>query len=132
MHAQGYEFFTGEDVGENLLFLFLSKKSQPNTAINLGTLSDSPAACDWQEQSVNQASLSATVSVTLQEGAASACTSQIIDSEPVYSKSAKLTITFKDLQSNETESLKSQVGTTSTSDLAQCRATSLGGTGTVF
>jgi len=132
LHSQGYEFSTGEDVGENLLYLYLSKTGRPNTAINLGTLSESPAACDWQEQSVNKVSLSQSVSVTLQEGAASACLSAIIDSEPVYSKSAKLTITFKDLQSNKSETLKSQVGTTSTPDLAQCRATPLGGTGTVF
>ncbi|MHB2025502.1 MAG: hypothetical protein ACYCPQ_02510 [Elusimicrobiota bacterium] len=132
IHAQGYEFSTGEDMGKNLLFLYLSKKGRPNTSMNLGTLSDPPAACGWQEQSVNKVSLSATVSVTLQEDAASGCTPRIIDSEPVYSKSAELAITFKDLQSNKMETLKTKDGTAATSDLAQCRATPLGGPATVF
>jgi hypothetical protein len=113
VHAQGYEFFI---VG-NTLSIRLLDRSEASIVIGyVGT----KKACTWEEIAESPVIEASLLELTKEIGPVTACGSQIIDSRPVYSKSAELTLTLMDVEFGRKAVLKSKIGTVGASTKEEC------------
>lgn len=118
LHKQGYEFI--DDAGR----LYLKNNSR-NTSSVVGSLGPK-GSCSVGEKSISTVQLNQTIAITTQTGPAASCRSIELNNNTYYSKTAEMTITFKDISENGWKAtLKSTVATTLTQNLNECKQAQL-------